>query len=103
MQDSTWLSRNIMDKLAALRSSQAPPTGRPQPAVELTPREREVIGLIARGKSDAAIAQALSLSRNTVRNHVARLYAKIGAHNRGEAVVWARDRGHPSRADEKPH
>ncbi len=96
MQDSTWLSRNIMDKLAALRSSQAT-AGRPPPAVELTPREREVIGLIARGKSDAAIAEALSLSRNTVRNHVARLYAKIGAHNRGEAIVWARERGHPSR------
>ena len=101
MQDSTWLSRNIMDKLAALRSSQAAPAGRPAAAVELTAREREVIGLIARGKSDAAIAEALSLSRNTVRNHVARLYAKIGAHNRGEAIVWARERGHPSRTHEK--
>ena len=101
MQDSTWLSRNIMDKLAALRSSQAVPAGRPSTPVELTAREREVIGLIARGKSDAAIAETLSLSRNTVRNHVARLYAKIGAHNRGEAIVWARDRGHPSRTDEK--
>ena len=70
---------------------------------ELTPREREVIELIARGKSDAAIAQSLSLSRNTVRNHVARLYAKIGAHNRGEAIVWARERGHPSRVRETSH
>ena len=103
MQDSTWLSRNIMDKLAALRSSQAPPAGRRQPMAELTPREREVIELIARGKSDAAIAQSLSLSRNTVRNHVARLYAKIGAHNRGEAIVWARERGHPSRVRETSH
>ena len=101
MQDSTWLSRNIMDKLAALRSSQAAPAGRPAAAVELTAREREVIGLIARGKSDAAIAEALSLSRNTVRNHVARLYAKIGAHNRGETIVWARERGHPNRTHEK--
>ena len=95
MQDSSWLSRNIMDKLAALRSTQAPSSGLASASAELTPREREVIALIAHGKSDAAIADALSLSRNTVRNHVARLYAKIGAHNRGEAIVWARERGHP--------
>ena len=101
MQDSTWLSRNIMDKLAALRSSQTPADGRSKVTAELTPREREVIGLIARGKSDGAIAETLSLSRNTVRNHVARLYAKIGAHNRGEAIVWARERGHPKRTDDK--
>jgi PAS domain S-box-containing protein len=101
MQDSSWLSRNIMDKLAALRSSQAPASGPPPASVELTRREREVIELIARGRTDAAIAQALSLSRNTVRNHVARLYAKIGAHNRSEAIVWARERGHPGRDDRK--
>ncbi len=93
MGDSTWLSRKIMDRLAALRSG-ASPSSSPLPAPELTNREREVLALIARGKSDAAIADALSLKRNTVRNHVARLYAKIGAHNRGEAIIWARERGH---------
>ena len=101
MQDSSWLSRNIMDKLAALRVPQSGPTGGHAPPVELTAREREVIELIARGKSDAAIAETLTLSRNTVRNHVARLYAKIGAHNRSEAIVWARDRGHASRSEAK--
>jgi PAS domain S-box-containing protein len=94
MQDSTWLSRKIMDKLAALRSPQRPASASDAPAADLTAREREVLGLVATGKSDAAIAQALSLSRNTVRNHVARLYAKIGAHNRADAIIWARDRGH---------
>ena len=59
---------------------------------ELT--EREVLALITKGRNDAAIADALSLKRNTVRNHVARLYAKIGAHNRAEAIIWARERGH---------
>ncbi len=101
MQDSSWLSRNIMDKLAALRAPQAGPMSAHAAPVELTAREREVIELIARGKSDSVIAQTLSLSRNTVRNHVARLYAKIGAHNRSEAIVWARDRGHQSRPDAK--
>ena len=93
MQDSTWLSQKIMDRLAALRSPE-PAHGVAFPAVELTPRERDVLALITKGKSDDAIADALSLKRNTVRNHVARLYAKIGAHNRGEAIIWARDRGH---------
>jgi PAS domain S-box-containing protein len=93
MQDSTWLSQKIMDRLAALRAP-ADPSVSSVVGVELTPRERDVLGLITKGKSDDAIADALSLKRNTVRNHVARLYAKIGAHNRGEAIIWARDRGH---------
>ena len=101
MRDSSWLSRNIMDKLAALRSPQVGPAAPGALNVELTRREREVIALIARGKSDGVIAETLSLSRNTVRNHVARLYAKIGAHNRSEAIVWARDRGHPGRPEPK--
>ena len=92
MQDSTWLSQKIMDRMAALRAPAAP-AGSALPAVELTPREREVLGLITKGKSDDVIADKLSLKRNTVRNHVARLYAKIDAHNRGEAIIWARDRG----------
>ncbi len=53
-----------------------------------------MLGLITKGKSDDAIADALDLKRNTVRNHVARIYSKIGAHSRAEAIIWARDRGH---------
>ena len=94
MQDSSWLSRKIMDKLASLRSRRPGGDAAPEPSAELTAREREVLGLIAEGRSDAKIAEALLLSRNTVRNHVARLYGKIGAHSRAEAVVWARERGH---------
>jgi PAS domain S-box-containing protein len=101
MQDSTWLSRKIMDKLAALRAPQGASGAAAKASPELTARERDVLGLIASGKSDAAIAQALTLSRNTVRNHVARLYGKIGVHNRGEAIIWARDRGHTATPSEK--
>ena len=91
MQDTSWLSRRIMDKLASIRSPQN--VGAKEAGVDLTKREREVLSLIAEGLSDSKIAAALSLSRNTVRNHVARLYGKIGVHNRAEAVIWARDRG----------
>ncbi len=93
MQDSSWLSQKIMDRLAALRAPAAP-QGSALPAVDLTRREREVLGLITQGRSDEAIAKTLGLRRNTVRNHVARLYAKIDAHSRAEAIIWARDRGH---------
>ena len=92
MRDSSWLSQNIMDRLAALRTPAERGTSIAT-TVDLTKREREVLGLIAQGKSDAAIADALSLKRNTVRNHVARLYGKIDVHNRSEALIWARERG----------
>ena len=93
MQDSSWLSQKIMDRMAALRGP-SKEHGASSRTVELTTREREVLALITKGMTDDAIADALSLKRNTVRNHVARLYAKIGAHSRGEAIIWARDRGH---------
>lgn len=101
MQDSSWLSQKIMDRMAALRSGSPQQVGAAL-AVELTPREREVLALITRGKTDDAIAAALAVKRNTVRNHVARLYAKIGVHSRAEAVIWARDRGHQLALD-APH
>lgn len=88
--DGAALSRKVMDRLAAKRSD------RPAASADtsaLTAREQEVLGLICRGRGDAEIAASFSLTRNTVRNHVARIYAKIGAHSRSEAVVWARDRG----------
>jgi PAS domain S-box-containing protein len=101
MQDTTWLSQKIMDKLAAVRSPQRAGAPASTTSADLTAREREVLALIAQGASDDLIAKTLSLSRNTVRNHVARLYAKIGAHNRGEAIIWARDRGHSAKGAEK--
>jgi PAS domain S-box-containing protein len=92
MKDANWLSRSIMDKLATLRN----PRGAADPATpttDLSKREREVLELICQDMDDAAIAERLDLSRNTVRNHVARLYAKIGVNRRSAAVVWAHERG----------
>ena len=89
MTDTTWFSRGVMEKLATMRS--------PQPAgalkADLSPKERQVLGLVSQGLDDAEIAGKLCLSRNTIRNHVARIYAKIGVHRRSEAIVWARERG----------
>ena len=55
-------------------------------------RERqEVLGLICEGLDDKAIAQRLGLSGNTVRNHVASMYAKTGVNRRAAAIAWARE------------
>ena len=63
---------------------------RAQPRVAaLTDREREVLDLIARGLSNAAIAEELVVSVHTVRNHVANLSAKLGAHSKLEALSIA--------------
>ena len=95
MKDASWFSRSIMDKLATLRGSGV--TSGPA-AGELSRREREVLELLCEGLDDKAIAGRLGLSGNTVRNHVSRLYAKIGVNRRSAAVIWARERGIGGRA-----
>jgi DNA-binding NarL/FixJ family response regulator len=62
-------------------------------AQELTEREREVLGLVAEGLSNAAIAERLVVSVHTVRNHIASLSAKLGAHSKLEALSIALRRG----------
>ena len=59
----------------------------------LTPRETEILGLVARGLSNRDIATRLVLSEKTVRNHVERTYAKIGATNRVGASLYALQQG----------
>ncbi len=92
MRDTSWFSRSVIEKLAILRSP--PRVGvRSAEIDDLTPREREVLGLISHGLSDTDIAEKLGLTRSTVRNHVATLYSKIDVHSRSSAIVWARERG----------
>ncbi len=59
----------------------------------LTPRERQVLEEIARGRDNAEIAACLALSEKTVRNHVTRVFDKIGVMHRYQAIVMARDAG----------
>jgi PAS domain S-box-containing protein len=92
MSDTTWFSRSVIEKLAGLRAPVRPGVRAPEIG-DLTPREREVLGLISHGMTDTDIAEKLKLTRCTVRNHVATLYSKIGVHSRSSAIVWARERG----------
>ena len=60
---------------------------------ELSPREHEVLDLIAAGRSNVDVAQTLFLSPKTVRNHVSAIFAKLQVADRAEAIVRARDAG----------
>jgi len=60
---------------------------------ELTGREREVLGLIAGGLPNAAIAARLGLAANTVSNHISSIFAKLRVASRAEAIVKARSAG----------
>lgn len=59
----------------------------------LSPREREVLGLITEGLANAEIAERLALSEKTVRNHISNVFDKLGVWTRAQAIVFARDRG----------
>ncbi len=63
------------------------------PGPLLTARQRQVLELLAEGRSDAEIAQKLVLSRRTVETHVRRVLAIFGATSRAQAVALARSRG----------
>ena len=71
------------------------PPQREQPAAlaDLTPRELEVLRLLARGLSNADIARELVLGDATVKTHVARIFAKLDLHDRAQAVVLAYESG----------
>jgi non-specific serine/threonine protein kinase len=76
--------------LATLPASVAP---RPRPAGGLTRREWEVAGLIAQGKTNREIAEALSVGERTVETHVSNMLMKLGFASRAQIAAWAATRG----------
>ncbi len=81
--------RLIEDYLRRPRSSAV----MPQAFHALTPRETQVLTLIARGRSNGDIAAELYLSEPTVKTHVTRVFAKLGVRDRAQAVVLAYEAG----------
>lgn len=87
-------TRRLLDHVAPLLRIQTPSRSEHAAAVErLTAREREVFHLIAQGKSNLEIAAGLFLSEATVKTHVGRVLAKLGARDRVQIVVIAYETG----------
>jgi DNA-binding NarL/FixJ family response regulator len=79
------ITRRLIEHFTATSHAAAPP-----PALgQLTPREVEVLRLLAAGRSNAEIAAALSVAETTVKTHVARMLTKLGLRDRVQAVVFA--------------
>ena len=71
----------------------APGAGAGSAFAALSAREREVLALMAEGLSNTDIAERLSISEKTVRNHASNLFDKLGVWSRAQAIVFARDHG----------
>jgi PAS domain S-box-containing protein len=91
--------RQVLNAITRLQSKEpaapAPPLARL--GTELTPREEQVVSLLAEGLGTQEIADRLSISSSTVRNHVRNILSKFQVHSRLEAVVYALQHGLVSR------
>ena len=94
----TWLSPAIAGQVVQRAVSQHPDKGQPAegydpPSSPLTPRELEVLRLLALGLDNQAIAGRLVLTRRTVQNHVSIIYDKLSVTSRTEALLYAVQQG----------
>jgi DNA-binding NarL/FixJ family response regulator len=83
------ITRRLIAEFARLRPRQV----RPDALAALTPRETEILGLVAEGLSNAEIAERLVLSDETVKTHVSHVLRKLGLRDRAQAVVVAYESG----------
>jgi DNA-binding NarL/FixJ family response regulator len=82
------IARRLMQYFSAPR-----PTAPPQAFPELTEREREILDLIAQHHTNIEIADRLSLSPKTIRNHVSNIFTKLQVIDRAQAIIRAREAG----------
>jgi DNA-binding NarL/FixJ family response regulator len=88
------VTRSVIEEFARrLPPPGAPPRDQPPAVAELTEREREVLLLLTRGRSNAEIAAELVVSEATVKTHVARVLMKLGVRDRVQAVIYAYECG----------
>ena len=87
------LSPSITRRLIADYARRPPSSERPAALAELTPRELEVLRLVARGLSNSDIARQLVLGEATIKTHVGRIFQKLDLHDRAQAVVLAYESG----------
>ncbi|MDA8369975.1 MAG: response regulator transcription factor [Nocardiopsaceae bacterium] len=86
-------TRRLLDRFAGHLPDSDGPSSAPASLDVLTPREREVLALVARGLSNTEIADRLYVSEATVKTHVGRILMKLGLRDRAQAVVCAYETG----------
>ena len=87
---SAAVTRRVIEEFARRAAEQVPP---PEALAELTERELEVLRLIARGLSNAEIAEELVITPATAKTHVGRILMKLDLRDRVQAVVFAYETG----------
>jgi DNA-binding NarL/FixJ family response regulator len=87
---SPSVTRIVVDRMAR---QPEPRAGSSDPLADLTPREREVLGLVARGLSNGEIGAELVIEESTVKTHVKRILMKLGLRDRIQAVIFAYETG----------
>jgi DNA-binding NarL/FixJ family response regulator len=85
---SATIAQRLIDFFTAPRPAQAA-----LPFSDLTDREREIITLIAQGRSKVEIAHSLVISLKTVRNYISSIFSKLQVANRSQAIIRAREAG----------
>jgi DNA-binding NarL/FixJ family response regulator len=84
------VTRRVIDRMTR---PPAPDSSAARAIADLTPREREVLKLVARGLSNAEIAAALVVEESTVKTHVKRVLSKLALRDRVQAVIFAYENG----------
>jgi LuxR family maltose regulon positive regulatory protein len=94
--DADLAARSLVDRLLAQlreRLATCKPSAQARPPDELTARERSIIEFIARGRSNKEIARALGVTPETIKTHLKRIFQKLSAESRAQAVVRAQSLG----------
>ena len=96
------VTRRLISEVARIRPAAASAAVAPRAVAELTPRETEVLRLLAEGLSNPEIAGRLVITEETVKTHVSRVLGKLGLRDRTQAVVAAYESGLVVPAREQP-
>jgi DNA-binding NarL/FixJ family response regulator len=93
-EGGAWLDPAVTGRVLAMyRAAPASPAAQPGAMRLLTGREREVLGLIGQGCTNAEIAERLFVSEGTVKTHVNHLFTKLDLRDRAAAIIFAYDNG----------
>ena len=90
-EGGAWLDPAVTARVLAIYRSAAPPAASAPGLDTLTSREREVLALIGRGKTNGEIAAELFVSEGTVKTHINHVFTKLALRDRAAAVVFAFD------------